>query len=72
LCPQGGGGWRKIFNFESLPKILTCISKDILRAFQKNKSYYDFNPEPEKVSDIVSSNHLKKCAPGESYRNCAK
>jgi hypothetical protein len=48
------------------------FSKDILRAFQKNKFHYEFNPEPEKVADIVSSNHFKKCTPRESYGNCPK
>jgi hypothetical protein len=51
---------------------LYLISKDILRAFQKNKFHYEFKPEPEKVVDIVSSDHFTKCAPGESHENFLK
>jgi hypothetical protein len=46
---------------------LYLTSDDILRAFQKNKFYYEFNPFKGEVADIVPSNSLTRCAPGESY-----
>jgi len=44
---------------------LTC--KNILRAFHKNKYHCKFNPDKEKVADIVPLYFSTRCPSGESY-----
>jgi hypothetical protein len=42
-------------------------SKNILRASQKNKFRCEFNPNPEKVADIIPIYFSTRCPSGEDY-----
>jgi len=73
---EGGVGWRKSLRIFPI-KILSSHRKfdslslsdlgDILRIFQKNKFQYEFNPDPEKVQNIVLLYFAVGCPSGARY-----
>jgi len=55
------------FPIENLVLYRYLTPKDILRAFHKKNYDYEFNPDTEKVADIVPQYFFYKCPSGESY-----
>ena len=52
---------------ESSDLHLYLTSRNILRAFQKNKFHYEFNPDPEKSQILFSHVFSTRCLFGGSY-----
>jgi ParB-like chromosome segregation protein Spo0J len=46
---------------------LYLTSKDILRAFHKNKYRSEFNPDTEKIADIVLTYFFTRCPSGGGH-----
>jgi hypothetical protein len=55
------------FPYRKFCSISLPAPKDILRAFQKNKFHYEFNPDTEKLGDIVPPYFSPRCPSGASY-----